>query len=347
MQNNKNTNSADDAIRWMLTNLTFDQTDPCEFVYDNTASQSGRRLPVIYQPFDPSKRGHFVDRGQVLDFVLHADGGRVLDFGPGDGWPSLLMAPMVKQITGVEGCNRRTDVCTENARRLGLTNVEFICVEPGKSLPFEDESFDAVVAASSVEQTPDPKATLAELYRVLRPGGRFRIHYESLSYYSAGKEHTISLWPNEDDQTRLIIFDRHVDQEYVNHFGLALRLSKSQIQAVFERHGANITYAGLTSKVLQELASHIVQAGRWTTQHPSCRTWLSWLEEVGFSGPRPTYDGGWFTGQVFDRLPASGRPADTEAVDEYLQPLVTTIITMQAPSTSVVGQWDHWISARK
>ena len=40
---------------------------------------------LIYQPFDPTKRGHFVDCGQILDFALHADSGRVLDLVRGMG----------------------------------------------------------------------------------------------------------------------------------------------------------------------------------------------------------------------------------------------------------------------
>ena len=90
------------------------------------------------------------------------------------------MTPMVEQVVGVDGSKRRTGVCTQNAERLAVTNANFVHIEPGKPLPFEDGSFDAVVAASSIEQTPDPKATLSERYRVLRCGGRLRSDYESL-----------------------------------------------------------------------------------------------------------------------------------------------------------------------
>jgi SAM-dependent methyltransferase len=42
-----------------------------------------------------------------------------------------------------------------------------------QELPFEDESFDAVVCGYGVIHVPEPKKALLEMHRVLRPGGRF------------------------------------------------------------------------------------------------------------------------------------------------------------------------------
>lgn len=111
-----------------------------EFIYDDMDSQSGRVLPVIYQPFDANKRSHWGDRGLCLDYFFSTRGGRLLDFGPGDGWPSLIIAPLVNEVIGVEGSLRRVDVCTENAKRLGISNTEFIYVPPGDPLSFPDNS---------------------------------------------------------------------------------------------------------------------------------------------------------------------------------------------------------------
>ena len=343
----KNAKPASGAIRWMLDNLDMRESSSMDFIFDHMESQSGKGLSVIYLPFDARKRGHFVDRGQILDYALHADGGRVLDFGPGDGWPSLLMAPMVKEVVGVEGSRKRTDVCAANAERLGLANVSFVQVEPGGPLPFEDESFDAAAAASSIEQTPDPKATLRELHRILRPHGQLRMHYESLSFYANGRERELGgLWIDEQ-RARLVVYDRHMDEGFVNHFGMATDLSADEVRALFTGHGQKVSMGGLTPEVLRGLAPHVIDAARWTTQHPSCPTWLAWLEEVGFREARPTYDGGWFAGRVFDGLSPSEIPRDIEAVDEYLRPLVEIVRTMEAPQTAPPGQWEHWISAVK
>ena len=47
-----------------------------------------------------------------------------------------------RQVVGVDGSQKRVDVCTANAARMGIENAEFIYVEPGSRLPFDDESFD-------------------------------------------------------------------------------------------------------------------------------------------------------------------------------------------------------------
>jgi ubiquinone/menaquinone biosynthesis C-methylase UbiE len=160
-----------ETIDWIRQNLALEESGSTEFIYQNVESQSGRGLPLVYEPFDPSNPDHWTDRATILDFAECTGRGRVLDFGPGDGWPALPLAGLVEQVMGVESCPRRARVCRENAARMGIENVEFEVVAPGEPLPFDEGSFDAVTAASSAEQTPNPRATLAEFYRVLRPGG--------------------------------------------------------------------------------------------------------------------------------------------------------------------------------
>ncbi len=335
-----------EPVEWIAANVELRQADPAEFLYDRMESQSGKSLAVIYEPFDGTRRAHFADRGQILDYAVTVGGGRVLDFGPGDGWPSLLMAPMVEEVVGVDGSARRVEVCTTNAAKLGIRNTQFVHVPPGEPLPFKDASFDGIAAASSIEQTPDPKATLRELCRVLKPGGRLRMHYESLGYYRGGREREV--WLNGTDApVQLILFDRNIEEERVAHHGLSLNLPRAEVEDVFARAGAEPSYAALTPGVLGELCDHLGDAVTWTTQHPSCSTWLRWLAEAGFSSAKPSYDGGWFAGRLFDGLSESGRPAGMAAVDKLLRPLVEVVVTMAAPSVAPAGEWDPWITAVK
>ena len=328
------------AIEWIQKNVELRQSSSAESLYDRMESQCSI-LPVIYVPFDAGVRGHFVDRGQILDYTITCGPGRVLDFGPGEGWPSLLMAPMVEEVVGVDGSRRRVEACTRNAKRLGIGNASFVHVPPGESLPFEDASFGGVTAGSSIEQTPEAKATLAELCRVLKPGGRLRMHYESLSYYAGGGERELSVGEGGD----LMIYDRHIEQEHVEHIKLMFDLSEAEILGVFARHGQEPPNA--TPAVLTDLKPHMTEAVTWTGRHPSCRTLLKWLPEVGFSSAQASYDGGWFAKRLFDRLPESKRPREMEAVDEMLRPLVEVVVTMEAPPVAAPGEWEPWVTAVK
>jgi len=323
-----------DPVEWIEARLSLRQSDSTESLYNDMESQSGGQLPVIYQPFDGRRRGHFVDEGSILDYVLTTNGGRVLDFGPGDGWPSLRIAPFVDEVVGVDGSTRRVDVCADNARRLGINNARFAHVPPRRLLPFEDESFDSVTAASSIEQTPDPEATLRELCRVLKPGGRMRMHYESLGRYRGGHERGVYFDKN------LVIFDRYIDEEYVRHYSLRLGGSVTQLPRC-------PSCADLTESALEALRPHVIETTTWTTHHPSCSTLLAWLSKAGFSAVTPTYNGGGFAGSLFDVLPESQRPQEIAAVEELLRSPVQVVTTMRAPREAQPGEWDPMVVAVK
>jgi len=70
-------------------------------------SQSGYSLPIIYKPFDGTEKSHWVDRGHLYDFLYSTKGmgKKLLDFGPGDGWPSLIIAPFAQEIVGLDSSN--------------------------------------------------------------------------------------------------------------------------------------------------------------------------------------------------------------------------------------------------
>ncbi|MCD6284937.1 MAG: class I SAM-dependent methyltransferase, partial [Anaerolineae bacterium] len=237
-----------DIFDWITEEVAPEQRNSEDLLYEHMDSQSDRCLPIIYVPFDPANGGHWRDRGAALDFVLatHAEGKRVLDLGPGDGWPSLIMAPFVGEVIGVEGAHRRVDVCRENAARLGISNATFDYVKPGDCLPYSDQSFDAVVAASSIEQTPEPQATLAELYRVLKPGGRLRVYYESLARYRGGQERETWLLAIDDETTRLMLLDRHVDEEFAVQVTLTYALPEAELAEALGGDAQGVSLEAIT-----------------------------------------------------------------------------------------------------
>ncbi len=333
-----------DIFRWITETLTPEPRTTEALIYDHMASQSGRSLPIIYQPFNPEHAGHWRDRGAALDFALatEAEGGRVLDFGPGDGWPSLIIAPLVGEVVGLEGSQRRMEVCTANAARLGIANARFEFCKPGTPLPFPDASFDAVVAASSVEQSPDPRVTLAEFFRVLRPGGKARLHYEALGAYRGEQEREAWLWSVDEATCRLVLYDRDIEGEQAVQVVLSIAMSAAALLSALGVEGRGIHIADVTVPRLEALRHAIVDAGLCTTHHPSGATLLRWLREIGFSEARATHDGMEIAGSLYHELAAAQRPATLEAIDAYLRPIVAATVQLSAPTAD-----DPMITATK
>ncbi|MBN1402462.1 MAG: class I SAM-dependent methyltransferase [Anaerolineae bacterium] len=336
-----------DPLEWLTAQLgLIPASNAAEFWYERMDSQSGRSLPVIYVAFDGSVRPHVCDRGAILDFALAVGPGRVLDFGPGDGWPSLILAERVSSVVGVDGSPRRVSVCQENAARLGIDNATFVHVPPGEALPFAEGTFDGVTAASSVEQTPDPQATLRELQRVLKPGGRLRLRYEALERYRDGEERDVD-WGNVGiGRSRLLLFERHIDAEIVRHLGLILDLP---LAAVKDRLGGYDLpgYAELVPSSLTFLRQHVHEAATWTTRHPACSTWLRWLGEVGFSSAVATDSGERAAGRIYDALDAAQRPRDSASVDAMIEPAVRAALARDMGCASWYGWSEPPITAIK
>ena len=101
------------------------------------------------------------------------EGQTVLDVAGGAGEPSLTIAERV----GSKGSVTCTDAVAEmvaaaetEAQGRGLTNLTFRqCV--ADSLPYDNDTFDAVVSRLGVMFFPDPLAALREMLRVAKPGG--------------------------------------------------------------------------------------------------------------------------------------------------------------------------------
>jgi SAM-dependent methyltransferase len=322
-----------DILDWIDETLKPRVCSSTEFIYDDMDSQSGRCLPIIYQPFDPANRGHWCDRGMALDFYFSTGGGRLLDFGPGDGWPSLLVAPFADEVIGVDASRRRVEVCTENAARLEADNVSFLEIDPEAPLPFEDNSFDGVMAASSVEETAKPRFVLEEFCRILKPGGRLRMSYDAINRYKGDLERDVWHWQEDDRTARLIIYDRLIEDESIRQYSLSLPMARPEVLSLFSRDGRTVTFDMITVPLLEKMKQSISDARVCILPHPSGRTFVSWLKEAGFSKVLPTHSGGLFAEALFDHMPREEHPKDISGVDNILRPLVKIAVGMPAPVT--------------
>lgn len=95
--------------------------------------------------------------------------GRVLEVAVGTGLNLAFYAPGA-DVTGVDLSPEMLQIARRRAAELGR-NLE-LREGDAHDLPFDDESFDSVVATYSLCNIPDPSRAVAEMRRVLRPGGR-------------------------------------------------------------------------------------------------------------------------------------------------------------------------------
>ncbi len=114
--------------------------------------------------------------GNPLALVELNEGETVLDLGSGGGIDVLLSAKRVGPtgtVYGLDMTDEMLELARENAAKAGATNVHFLkgLIE---EIPLDDASVDVVISNCVVNLSPEKDKVLAEIARVLRPGGRDR-----------------------------------------------------------------------------------------------------------------------------------------------------------------------------
>jgi Methylase involved in ubiquinone/menaquinone biosynthesis len=105
-------------------------------------------------------------RERLRSLLTFSGDERALDVGTGAGALAIALAPLVREVVGV-------DIVPEllaEGRKRASANVELIEAD-ATALPFERGSFDLVCTARTLHHVPRPELVLAEMNRVLRAGG--------------------------------------------------------------------------------------------------------------------------------------------------------------------------------
>lgn len=94
---------------------------------------------------------------------------RALDVACG---PGIVVEVLARDAGEVIGCDITPEMLSRAQKRCaGLSNVRFQ-IGRAEALPFDDGSFDVVVSRSALHHFIEPAATLKEMARVMKPGGR-------------------------------------------------------------------------------------------------------------------------------------------------------------------------------
>ena len=119
----------------------------------------------------------FAGTGNPFSLGAILAGENVVDVGSGAGIDSLIAAKMVSpggKVVGVDMTAEMRERAQTAAEEANLTNVEF---RDGyaETLPVPDGWADVVISNGVLNLVPDKRAALAEMHRVLKPGGRLQI----------------------------------------------------------------------------------------------------------------------------------------------------------------------------
>jgi arsenite methyltransferase len=136
-------------------------------------ADASAKLEAVYRTPDVVAQRH-----ATLHRLTLQPGERVVDVGAG---PGFLVAEMAEQvgpgghITGLDIADSMVALAQRRCAQEPIASRTTIVKGDATALPFPDASFDVGVSTQVYEYVPDITQALAELHRVLRPGGRVLI----------------------------------------------------------------------------------------------------------------------------------------------------------------------------
>lgn len=129
-------------------------------MFDGVAKHYDRTNDVL------SMGNSFIWRAATTRAVAPLPGERILDIAAGTGTSSAALAKSGAEVVAADFSPGMIEV--GRLKHPGITFVE----ADAMALPFKNGEFDAVTISFGLRNVVDPKKALAEMYRVLKPGGR-------------------------------------------------------------------------------------------------------------------------------------------------------------------------------
>ena len=129
--------------------------------------QSGSRWASCYGPLMQSSEPLYAAIAQQMQPHLTPEM-NVLELACGSGQLSFRLSRLVRDWEATDFSPKMIAQAKLKPRGAGL----HFSVQDATSLPYADETFDAVLIANALHIMPRPEKALAEIYRVLKPGGQ-------------------------------------------------------------------------------------------------------------------------------------------------------------------------------
>jgi ubiquinone/menaquinone biosynthesis C-methylase UbiE len=218
-------------------------------------------------------------RCQVLKALQLREGERVLDIGSGPGLLTYDMAASVGRNGRVCGIDISEDMLTMSRRRCADQPWTEFQRADATNLPYLEGSFDAAVSTQVYEYVADLPTALAELYRVMRPGGRVVImdtDYGSLVIYTNDEARTKRVLSAWDEHFVHAALPRTLSG-HLRDAGFMIR--QRDVIPMFNPEYHDNTFA---KRALGLMASFAV--GRRGVSQEEANAWLAEFAELGRQG---------------------------------------------------------------
>lgn len=166
-----------DAVRLMYTNVANDPHRDYHFPTGRSACEA-LGYPAVQLDAVPATA---VECFAGVDYPFRCNvirpGDTVLDIGAGSGTDALIASMLVGangKVYGLDMTRAMNQKLQQNIVAMGAVNVEPL---PGNAeqIPLPDDSVDVVTSNGVLNLVPDKVRAYAEIFRVLRPGGRVQI----------------------------------------------------------------------------------------------------------------------------------------------------------------------------
>ena len=190
------------------------ETSSINLASEKYFEQSNLREYWHNRPFsEPERVGKYLERfGQLLAALRIRPGDRVLDFGCGTGWTSIMLARTGAEVVGMDIAPAALAIAREVADREltpdARARVEFRTYS-GSDIDIPDGELDFVVVFDAFHHFPNPKTVLSEFHRVLAPQGRF-------GFAEPGVGHTATEISQAETEHGILEEDLDLEQLYVS-----------------------------------------------------------------------------------------------------------------------------------